>query len=81
MKFKRLSAILVAFLVAATSTVLSLSDTFSNVSGTTNSAKALTKSSAVKMPNDSIEFKSMNDRFEVLPSYECSDPKKLDLKA
>ena len=70
MEFKKLSAILVAFLVAVTSTVLSLSDTFSNVSGTTNSAKALTKSSAVKMPNDSIEFKSMNDRFEVLPSYE-----------
>ena len=70
MKFKKLSAILVAFLVAVTSVVLPLSDTFSNVLKTTNSAKALTKSSAVKMPNDSIEFKSMNDRFEVLPSYE-----------
>ena len=70
MKFKKLSAILVAFLVAVTSVVLPLSDTFSNVLKTTNSAKALTKSSAVKMPNDAIEFKSMNDRFEVLPSYE-----------
>ena len=56
MKFKKLSAILVAFLVAVTSVVLPLSDTFSNVLKTTNSAKALTKSSAVKMPNDSIEF-------------------------
>ena len=81
MKFKKLSAILVAFLVAVTSVVLPLSDTFSNVLKTTNSVKALTKNGAVKMPNDAIEFKSMNDRFEVLPSYECSDPKKLDLKA
>lgn len=56
--------------MAVTSVVLPLSDTFSNVLKTTNSAKALTKSGAVKMPNDSIEFKSMNDRFEVLPSFE-----------
>ncbi|QCT07226.1 Ig-like domain-containing protein [Ruminococcus bovis] len=70
MKFKKLSAILVAFLVAVTSTVLPLSDTFSNVLKTTNSAKALAKSSAVKMPDNAIEFKSMNDRFEVIPSYE-----------
>ena len=70
MKFKKLSAILVAFLVAVTSVVLPLSDTFSNVLKTTNSAKALTKSSAVKMPNDAIEFKSMNERLEDIPSYE-----------
>lgn len=70
MKFKKLSAILVAFLVAVTSTALPLSDTFSNVLKTTNSAKALVKSSTVKMPDNAIEFKSMSDRFEVLPSYE-----------
>lgn len=48
MKFKKLSAILVAFLVAVTSMVLPLSDTFNSVIKTTGSAKAVTKNSLVQ---------------------------------
>lgn len=48
MKVKKFSAVLVAFLVAVTSIVLPLSDTFNSVIKTTNSAKALTKSSLVQ---------------------------------
>ena len=48
MKFKKLSAILVAFLVAVTSMVLPLSDTFDSVIKTTGSAKAVTKNSLVQ---------------------------------
>lgn len=48
MKVKKITAVLVAFLVAITSVVLPLSDTFNSVIKTTDSAKAVTKNSAVK---------------------------------
>lgn len=66
MKVKKITAVLVAFLVAITSVVLPLSDTFNSVIKTTDSAKAVTKNSAVKMPTDAIKFDSKYDKFEVL---------------
>jgi poly-D-alanine transfer protein DltD len=48
MKVKKFSAVLVAFLVAVTSMVLPLSDTFDSVIKTTGSAKAVTKNSLVQ---------------------------------
>lgn len=62
MKVKKFSAVLVAFLVAVTSMVLPLSDTFNSVIKTTGSAKAVTKNSAVKMPSDAILFDSSEEK-------------------
>ncbi|MDD5890276.1 MAG: Ig-like domain-containing protein [Ruminococcus sp.] len=66
MKVKKITAVLVVFLVAVTSVVLPLSDTFNSVIKTTESAKAVTKNSTVKMPTDAIKFSSKYDKFEVL---------------
>ena len=63
MKVKKFSAVLVAFLVAVTSMVLPLSDTFNSVIKTTGSAKAVTKNSAVKMPSDAILFDSSEEKW------------------
>ena len=70
MKVKKFSAVLVAFLVAVTSMVLPLSDTFNSVIKTTGSAKAVTKNSAVKMPSDAILFDSSEEKFKEIQSPE-----------
>ena len=70
MKVKKFSAVLVAFLVAVTSMVLPLSDTFNSVIKTTGSAKAVTKNSEVKMPSDAILFDSSEEKFKEIQSPE-----------